>query len=224
MNKKILATIAISHLSIYSVFAQNSVQNFSCPQLKFNLHKGSVDARTKGEVTVLQKFLKQNLNLSDNQFLVTGSYGKVTEKYVKDYEKINNLIINGSLDKSVRDSIYSSCGNVKKDTGEVKKVIEKVTSKFEDGNYNVVGEYNSPQGADTILVKISLQNDKILKLNVTKQSDGTSGYFQEKFIACQSSLLGKEINNLKIDTVCGASLTTNGFNDALKKIRTQALN
>ena len=235
-NTKILSLLATSSLTLGTLFAQDLTTLSSqklCPKLKFNLHRGSIDARTKGEVSVLQNFLKQNLNLNDTQFLVTGIYGKVTEKYVKIFEQEKNLKVDGFLSREVRDSILNLCNSNK--TVEDKK---KVSSKYKDGEYNVTTSYSSPGGQDDLGVNITLQSDKILNVNVINLAkDFTSKSFQDSFIlginnnSCGNkagfnkvNIIGKNIEGLQIDKVCGASLTTGGFNSALEKIRSQALN
>lgn len=265
MNKKILALIVISNLSVYSVFSQSISQNLninpteiSCPTLKFYLSRGTTDSKTNGEVSLMQRFLKTNLKLSNKQFLVTGSFGKVTENFVKVFQQTNGLIPTGIVGVASRKKITTLCNSQKPTLNPVPTPIpvdpiKKTTLKYKDGIYNVTTSYGSPGGLDNLGVSLSILNDKVSTINVTNgATDGTSQYFQDGFIksiksgdssSCPQigiryssgaenlnsntitdSIVGKSLNNLTIRVVCGASLTSASFNEALQKIRLQAQN
>lgn len=85
----------------------------NCPtSLTFTLKKGSVDLKTNNEVSLVQKFLKKNLILSDNVFLVTGIYGGVTERFVKKFQKQNGILETGVVGNITRNKITSLCTGV----------------------------------------------------------------------------------------------------------------
>ena len=63
--------------------------NPSCVNLSYNLYSGSTDAKTKGDVTRLQKFLGVS---------TTGYFGPLTEQAVQDWQSSHNIISSGSPD------------------------------------------------------------------------------------------------------------------------------
>lgn len=251
MNKKsyskILAALVILNLSFLTAFAENErgedrneredegirkIENF-CPTLKTNLRKGSHG----DEVKNLQKFLKQKFNLSDNDFVVTGTFGKITEKYVKEFQKRNSVSTTGTVGNLTRKKLLENCSTTTLPTTPTPTPVPiplpattttpiTFNNKYKDGVYNVTTSYNSPGGLDNLGVSMTLLKDKVVNVIVTNGAkDGTSRSYQNEFIASISSLvIGKNISTLSLGVVSGASLTSRSFNDALNKIRTQALN
>ena len=102
--------------------------------------------------------------------------------------------------------------------------IKPADTKYKDGVYDVVGEYVSPAGPETIEVKITLKDNVITSADVTaKATAEKSKFMQGLFVSNYKSLVvGKSIQDLKLDKVAGSSLTPKGFNDALEKIKAGA--
>lgn len=102
--------------------------------------------------------------------------------------------------------------------------VRKSTVNYKDGVYEQLGNYMSPAGAEQIDVKVTLKNGIITESDVTaKASQPISKMKQEAFInGYKSFVVGKNINDLQLGKVAGASLTPKGFNDALEKIKAQA--
>lgn len=96
-------------LSFSFTFAQNLSTEYSCPNLTFLLNRLSTDSNTNGEVTQLQIFLKRNLNLNDQQLIPTGIYGRVTESYVKAFQKKYGISQTGQVGPITRAKIASIC-------------------------------------------------------------------------------------------------------------------
>lgn len=99
-----------------------------------------------------------------------------------------------------------------------------VAQKFKDGQYQATGSYNSPGGVEKLGVTVTLLQDKVTKSNLDLLGgDGVSHTFQSAFASGYSSqILGKKIDTISLDAVSGSSLTSLGFNDALKQIQTKA--
>ena len=161
VKKKILALLVISNLSFYSLFAQDvsepesAADYLNCPKLSEFMGKGYTDTKANGEVTTLQIFIKNNLKLNDQQFLVTGNYGKLTEKYVMQFQKENGLATTGMVTNLTREKIGKMCD--KEIEGEIKKVeVKKVYTKYNDGSYNVSTAYNTTSGIVTLAYVINL--------------------------------------------------------------------
>jgi uncharacterized protein with FMN-binding domain len=101
-----------------------------------------------------------------------------------------------------------------------------VKNKYKDGTYKVTTTYMSPGGKDNLGVSVTIVNDKIVDSTVTNMAgDGESKSYQNRFMMrFKKVIVGQSIDGLKLNVTSGASLTTNSFNDALTKIRQQALN
>lgn len=97
-------------------------------------------------------------------------------------------------------------------------------SLYKDGTYTATGSYMSPGGADQIAVTVTLQNDIVTSASVTpKPGDGTSAHYENIFAAnYKQYVIGKDITTLELTKVSGSSLTSAGFNAAIKQIEVQA--
>jgi len=104
------------------------------------------------------------------------------------------------------------------------ETTKPATSVYKDGTYNVVGDYNSPAGAETIGVSVTLKNDVITDSTVTPEATHPkSVYMQSQFIAgFKPQVIGKKIADVKLGKISGSSLTPLGFNEALAEIQTLA--
>jgi len=103
-------------------------------------------------------------------------------------------------------------------------VPKKTVSVYKDGTYSATGSYMSPGGYDQLGVSITLKNDIVTGASVTNMAgDGRSRRYQDMFIASYKQyVIGKNIANLYLTKISGASLTPSGFNDALSQIKAQA--
>jgi len=95
---------------------------------------------------------------------------------------------------------------------------------YKDGTYTETGRYVSPGGAESIGVTVTIANDIITSATVTGNATrGESEEHQGDFIAAFKTLVvGKDIDAVSLSRVAGASLTSNGFNAALKLIKADA--
>jgi uncharacterized protein with FMN-binding domain len=250
-TKKIIAPALLLSLSFYTAFADRDERGEreddhenekedrkirSCSSVVRELRRGYTDRNTNGDVSKLQKFLKEELKLSDADFLPTGYFGKLTEKYVREFQKRNSISTTGIIGKISRKKISDKCVSILPPINSGTTTIPTVPTStstsattttsalYKDGNYSVTTSYNSPGGMDDLGVNITILGDKVTALRVTNGAhDGTSVRYQNNFISSISSYtVGQNIGTLKIGVVSGASLTSRSFNDALNKIRTQA--
>lgn len=95
---------------------------------------------------------------------------------------------------------------------------------YKDGVYTALGDYNSPGGAEQIKITLTLKNDIITDaVAVPQATRPNSVVFQRQFAAGFKALIvGKNIDTVSLHKVSGSSLTPNGFNDAVAKIKVQA--
>ncbi|TSD93597.1 FMN-binding protein [Gordonia rubripertincta] len=98
--------------------------------------------------------------------------------------------------------------------------------QYKDGEYTAEGGYLSPGGPQKVGVTVTLSNDVITAVSVdTSQTKGPSVEYQGKFAGGISDVVvGKNINDIDVDKVSGSSLTSGGFNEAIEKIKQEAIN
>lgn len=99
-----------------------------------------------------------------------------------------------------------------------------VALKYKNGQYTATGSYDCPSGTEKIGVTITLASDKVVSANLDLLGGaGLSHSFQASFQSGYSpQVIGKDIGSVSVGTVSGSSLTSAGFNDALKQIESQA--
>lgn len=106
-------------------------------------------------------------------------------------------------------------------------VMEKkeVKSAYKDGVYEQMGDYTSPGGAEQIDVKLTLKNGIVVEADVMPKADRPISKMKQEAFAKEykTSVVGKDIKDLQLGKIAGASLTPKGFNDAVEKIKAQAL-
>lgn len=95
---------------------------------------------------------------------------------------------------------------------------------YKNGTYTAVGSYKSPAGIEQISVTVTLVNNVITNTSaISMANDRTSERYMQKFIGGYASqIVGKNIDTISLNYVSGSSLTPNGFNDALAKIKVSA--
>ncbi|KRC65067.1 hypothetical protein ASE12_10005 [Aeromicrobium sp. Root236] len=101
---------------------------------------------------------------------------------------------------------------------------DAAASTYKDGDYEAEASYVNPGGDSKVKVELTLADNKVSKVEVTPEAtDGTSKSFQEKFASgISSEVVGKSLDDLKVDKVAGSSLTHLGFNEAIDKIKADA--
>jgi uncharacterized protein with FMN-binding domain len=93
---------------------------------------------------------------------------------------------------------------------------------YTDGQYSVTGDYAA--GKKNIIVKVSLESDKITAVEVTPTATiRISLGLQKKFaLAIAAEVVGKSLDDVVLDKLAGSSLTTKGWNDAIDKVKQRA--
>jgi uncharacterized protein with FMN-binding domain len=99
------------------------------------------------------------------------------------------------------------------------------SASYKDGTYTEDGKYTSPGGPQSVTVKLTLAGDKVTAVTVTGHAtDPTAKSYQAQFVdGISAVVVGKDIDALNVSRVAGSSLTSGGFNDALKSIKADAL-
>ncbi len=107
----------------------------------------------------------------------------------------------------------------------VKPVVSTTpTTQYKNGTYSAVGDYRSPEGGETIGIKLTIKDDLIVDAVATLQArDKKSVKYQELFINNFKTLVvGKKLSEVSLGKVSGSSLTPKGFNEAVIEIRSEA--
>lgn len=133
-------------------------------------------------------------------------------------------------DKQPSEQTSSVNGKQKSSDLNPKSTLQNKTSTsvtitaYKNGDYSTTENYDAPDGNQSIKVKTSLKDDIIADASIEPQAtEKASKTIQENFAEkFKQYVVGKNIYELTLDKVAGASLTTNAFNQALKNIRSQA--
>lgn len=98
------------------------------------------------------------------------------------------------------------------------------TQTYTNGTFAAVGDYNSPAGPESVKVSLTLKNGVIQDASYQGTATlGKSQKYQEAFgQGYRDQVVGKPISSLSLDVVNGASLTSQGFMDAVAKIKVEA--
>lgn len=97
-------------------------------------------------------------------------------------------------------------------------------ARYKDGIYSADGNYVSPNGTETVGVKLTLAGGKVTDVQITQHpSNPNTRKFQGQFAGgIADQVVGKNIDELNVSKVAGSSLTSGGFNQALAKIKSEA--
>lgn len=112
------------------------------------------------------------------------------------------------------------------DTGvpDTAPVVAGVTASYADDTYTAEGVYRTPETVETVSVTLTLVDDVVTDVEVTgrPQTPETHRY-QGRFIdGIAGVVVGKRLDELDVDRVAGSSLTGDGFDQAVARIRMQA--
>lgn len=101
------------------------------------------------------------------------------------------------------------------------KPITTQTHAYKDGTYSAAGSYNSPAGQENVSLSLVIKNDIVVDSTFSATSDSSrSLQYQAQFSSgYKTQVIGKNLANISVGKVSGASLTGKGFNDALAKIK-----
>lgn len=117
-------------------------------------------------------------------------------------------------------------GQITQPTASSANIVEAAdpNATYKDGSYTVADKYQSPGGAESIDVTVTISNGMITDAQVSASgNDRESEEYQTRFKNnYKSKVVGKALSTLELSRISGASLTTSSFNDALDAIRAQA--
>lgn len=98
------------------------------------------------------------------------------------------------------------------------------TRSYKDGSYSADGTYQSPAGVGRITVNLTLASGVVTAITTNGHaSDPTARSYQADFDAgIAGNVVGKKIDSLNVTNVSGSSLTSGGFDAAVKAIEAKA--
>ncbi len=99
------------------------------------------------------------------------------------------------------------------------------SASYTDGTYEATGDYQSPGGQESIDVTITLEGNIVTDVVVVgNATSGNALRYQTEFEdGIGAEVIGKNIDELDVDKVAGSSLTSDGFDAALEKIKADAV-
>ncbi|MCW3491838.1 FMN-binding protein [Microbacterium sp. SSM24] len=99
------------------------------------------------------------------------------------------------------------------------------TATYADGTYSAQGSYATPESVETISVTVTLEDDVVTSVEVSGDpSRPESEQYQGQFIGGISDVVeGQDIDTISVSRVAGSSLTSEGFNQALETIKSEAI-
>jgi len=97
-------------------------------------------------------------------------------------------------------------------------------SGYKNGTFSAIGGYDSPAGWDTMSVSLTLSNGVVTNVVVAPDAvaSGSQRWVQRFISGVNQVVVGVKLDDLNLTQVSGASLTPQGFNDAVAKIKAQA--
>lgn len=104
-------------------------------------------------------------------------------------------------------------------------VITDAVAPYADGTYTAEGSYRNPETIETISVTLTLQDDTVTDVEVTGDPIVPEAKkHQAEFIGgIADAVVGKKLDDLQVDRVAGSSLTGDGFNQAVARIKDEAV-
>jgi uncharacterized protein with FMN-binding domain len=94
---------------------------------------------------------------------------------------------------------------------------------IKDGTYTASADYYVPHGDESISVTLMVKDGVVSNAQIqNSEGDRDSANFQERFASAYTQyVVGQKLSSLNLSVISGASDTTDGFNDAVSKIRAQ---
>lgn len=101
---------------------------------------------------------------------------------------------------------------------------EAQASSDASGTWTETGDYSTPGGQESVEVTLTAKDGTVTAVKVTGSGDSPNAQqYQSAFISgISAAVVGKPLATLEVGAVSGSSLTGNGFDAAVEKIRADA--
>jgi uncharacterized protein with FMN-binding domain len=105
------------------------------------------------------------------------------------------------------------------------KPENQITPKNQAVVYSANVSYDVPENNETLALTISISNGLVTDVNVSQSKTGRkSANYQTNFEkSYKQFVIGKQLKDINLSRVGGASITTNAFMEAIKAVQKQAL-
>lgn len=153
---------------------------------------------------------------------------KIESEVVK--EEAKEELVEKSTEKSAEKPASEPVKNAQPTTTptlQLKEEEKEEVTMYKDGSYSQAGTYQSPAGAESVNVSLTVKDDVVTGLTVTPSAQNeTSKKFQGLFVAgINQMVVGKKLSEVgSFGQVNGSSLTPQGFVSAVAGIKAQAQN
>lgn len=97
--------------------------------------------------------------------------------------------------------------------------------QYQNGEYTATGSYIPPSNTkEEVTVSLTLSDGVVTDVEVsTSGNHPTSKRYQAEFTGgVQQEVVGKPLDEVKVDKIASSSLTSSGFNKALDEIKSEA--
>lgn len=96
-------------------------------------------------------------------------------------------------------------------------------NNYTNGTYSTTVSYRTPDGTYQMNVALTVVDDSVTGTSVAFDSRGARDGYSRRFSnSYQSQVVGKDLSNVQLSRVGGASLTTRAFNNAVSSIKSEA--
>ena len=110
-------------------------------------------------------------------------------------------------------------------SGTASSAAAAIGGEYQDGEYTAKGSYIPPSNTkEEVTVSLTLSDGVVTGLEVsTSGNHPTSKRYQAEFTGgVQQEVVGKPLDEVKVDKIASSSLTSSGFNKALDEIKSEA--
>ena len=110
-------------------------------------------------------------------------------------------------------------------SGTASSAAAAIGGEYQDGEYTATGSYIPPSNTkEEVTVSLTLSDGVVTDLEVsTSGNHPTSKRYQAEFTdGVQQEVVGKPLDEVKVDKIASSSLTSSGFNKALDEIKSEA--
>lgn len=98
------------------------------------------------------------------------------------------------------------------------------TGAYADGTYTETGQYQSPNGTETVDVTLTIADGAVTAVEIgTHPTNPNTEHYQGEFAGgIAGVIVGQDLDSISVSKVAGSSLTSGGFMQALDAIKADA--
>lgn len=96
-------------------------------------------------------------------------------------------------------------------------------TRYRDGTYVEQTSYRTPEGNYQMSVTFTIEKDLIIDSSIAFNDQGAESNYSKSFVASyKQEVLQRNLEEVSLSRVGGASLTTKAFNSVLQSVKSQA--